>query len=104
MPTTKSMKVLKKAPGKAPEVITIDGSLSSMQDVVGGYIQTMPVPRCKAIMVCNEEGKIFDLPHNITLMGRHIVGTVFFCCSTQGAMTALTASAEKEIRQLLMVC
>lgn len=104
MQPTKSMKVLKKDPGKAPEMITIDGSLSSMQDVVGGYIQVLPLPRCKAIMVCNEEGKIFDLPHNISLIGRHIVGTVFFCCSTQDRMVSLTPAAEKEIRQLLMVC
>lgn len=104
MPTTNTMRVLKKEPGKAAVVVTIDGSLSSMQDVVGGYIQVLPLPRCKAIMVCNEEGKILDLPHNISLMGRHIVGTVFFCCSTQDRMVSLTPAAEKEIRQLLMVC
>ncbi len=104
MPTTKSMKVLKKAPGKAPEVITIDGSLSSMQGIVGGYIQVLNVPKCKAVMVCNEEGRILALPQNITLMGRQILGTVFFCCSGKDELVGLTASAEKEIRQLLMIC
>ena len=104
MPTTKSMKVLKKAPGKAPELITIEDSLESMQGIVGGPIEVLSVPRCKAVMVCNEEGRILDLPHNITLMGRHIVGTIFFCCSGKDDLAALTASAEKEISQLIMVC
>ena len=104
MPMNNCIKVLKKEPDKAPELITIDASLSSMQDIVGGYIQVLPVPRCKAILVCNEEGHILDLPHNITLMGRNIVGTIFFCCTGKDDLVALTASAEKEIRQLLMVC
>lgn len=104
MPAANSIKVLKKEPGKAPEIVTIDGSLSSMQDIVGGYLEVLPLPRCRAIMVCNEEGRMLELPHNLTLMGRHIVGTIFFCCSIQGRLVGLTPTAEKEIRQLLMVC
>ncbi len=81
MPINKCMRVLKKEPGKAAEVITIDGSLPSMQGIVGGYIQVLNVPKSKAKMICNEEGRMLGLPNNINLLGRQIVGTVFFCCT-----------------------
>lgn len=104
MQSTKSMKVLKKEPGKAPVVVTIDGSLSSMQDLVGGSIELMLVPRCKAIMGCNEDARSLGLPYNFTLLGQRIVGTVFFCCrSNQADMVRITPSVEKQIRQLLML-
>lgn len=72
------MEIIIKEPKHAPYTATIDGTLKSMQSVVGGYIETVPfLPSVQ--MVCNEEGKLLDLPLNFNLWGDPIVGTVFFC-------------------------
>ena len=80
------MKILKIEPGKPPEPMEIDGSLASMQALVGGTIQAVyPFPEPVAI-VCNDEGKLLGLPPNRGL--RHpetgevydiLCGTVFLC-------------------------
>lgn len=43
--------------GELPEILNIDGSLSTMQELVGGYIQTLYIDD-EVALVCNEEGKI----------------------------------------------
>lgn len=58
------MKVLMVKPNKQPYLTEIDGSLKSMQEAVGGYIQiTYPYEELVGL-VCNEEGKILGLPPN----------------------------------------
>lgn len=57
------MKVLYVGIGKQPEVKEIDGSLKSMQDLVGGYIQAIPVSY-DAELVCDEEGRMKGYPVN----------------------------------------
>lgn len=46
-----------------PKVIEIDGSLESMQKIVGGYIETFPLDG-PILIVLNEEGKLMNLPLN----------------------------------------
>ena len=46
------------------EIISKDElTLEKMQDIVGGYIQIVPLNN-KQVFVCNEEGKMLDLPFN----------------------------------------
>lgn len=56
------MMVLIIAPGKSPIVSEIDGSLKSMQDIVGGYIQAFYLWWEEVAIICNDEGKIHGLP------------------------------------------
>ena len=51
-----SIQVLKIEPGKAPEVVTIPNTLEAMQQMVGGYIEVIPLE--DVCLVCNEEGKL----------------------------------------------
>lgn len=66
--------------GKQPELLKIDGSLKSMQNLVGGLIE--PV-YCfdddKAVLLCNEEGLILQLPLNRKINGHFIFGDFFIC-------------------------
>lgn len=80
------MKVLKIDPGKRPEVTEIDGSLASMQALVGGTIQPIYPFEEPVAVICNDEGKLLGLPPNRAL--RHpdtreiydiLCGTVFLC-------------------------
>lgn len=79
------MMVLVIAPGKNPIVQEIDGSLKSMQDIVGGYIQAFYPWWEEVAIICNDEGKIHGLPLNRPIFNEHgelldiIAGTFFIC-------------------------
>lgn len=71
------MKVMIKRPGKTPEIREIDGSLESLQGLVGGWIEHVGI-RDGLGMILNEEGKLNCLPSNFVFRGDMIVGTAVF--------------------------
>ena len=79
------MTVLLIEPGKTPRHMEIDGSLTGMQQVVGGYIQAIYPFEDPVALVCNEEGKLLGLPLNRALKDEDgdiydiIAGTFFLC-------------------------
>lgn len=56
------MKAIRKKPGCEPEIVEVENTLEALQQEVGGYIETVTVASDTAI-ICNAEGRIFDLPH-----------------------------------------
>lgn len=62
------MKVLVIEAGRQPMVKEIEGSLRSMQEIVGGYIQPVYPWREEVALVCNEEGKINGMALNRPLL------------------------------------
>ena len=48
--------VLKVEPGKPPEIVSMANTLRAMQEMVGGYIEIVPLD--DACLVCNDEGKL----------------------------------------------
>ena len=81
------MKILVVEPSKLPMVKEIDGSLESMQKIVGGYIEAIYPFDDPIALVCNEEGKINGLPPNRVLVDKDgnvldiICGTFFLCAA-----------------------
>jgi len=79
------MTVLLIEPGKTPRHMEIDGSLTGMQQVVGGYIQAIYPFEDPVALICNEEGKLLGLPLNRALKDEDgdiydiIAGTFFLC-------------------------
>ena len=69
------MRVIYKAPGKAPEIIEIENTLEALQKKVGGYIEVVTMAK-NARIICNEEGRLRGLPYNITFLGERFVGPV----------------------------
>lgn len=63
--------VLKVAPGMVPETVTVEDSLESLQNEVGGYIETTYPFSESVCIICNEEGKIRGLPLNRALMDKN---------------------------------
>ncbi|MDO4518540.1 MAG: DUF3846 domain-containing protein [Bacillota bacterium] len=57
------IRVLYIEPGKAPEEKIIGTGLAEMQALVGGIIELFPLED-EMVLICNEEGKINDLPLN----------------------------------------
>ena len=80
------MKVIIVKPFTNPYVKEIKGDLESMQEVVGGYIQAIyPFDDKEVALICNEEGKIYDLTPNRFLLNCQsgicdfICGDFFLC-------------------------
>lgn len=60
--------------------VDIAGTLESMQELVGGYIQCAPMPQLNARrieLVVNEEGLLAGLPSNANLWPFFFVGQAF---------------------------
>ena len=79
------MRILVVEPERRPEVREIDGSLESMQGVVDGLIQALYPFDEPVALVCNDEGKLMELPANRGLRNQNgqiydiICGTFFLC-------------------------
>ena len=76
------MRVLIIEPRKCPHVAEIDGSLKSLQEIVGGYIEVICPFADKVAIVCKEEGKLKpETVWNrlIPECGDIIKGTFFIC-------------------------
>jgi len=92
-------------PGKDAVVESIVPDLKSYQDMVGGYIEIIALPKDRAVMVVNGEGKRKGLPDNRYIMSEQgklvdtLTGTIFVCgVSKDGKFCSLD---EGQIHNLL---
>ena len=91
----KSMTVMLVEPEKPPRPVEIDGSLASMQGLVGGLIQAGYPYEDPVALVCNEEGKMTGLPLNRALYGEDgkmydiVAGNFFVCGLDDGGFASL---------------
>ncbi len=79
------MRVLVIEPELRPEVREINDSLKAMQEIIGGLIQPVYPFEDSVALVCNDEGKLMNLPINRALRDENgqifdiIFGTFFLC-------------------------
>ena len=84
------MQVIVVEPKKKPMVQDIDAGLESMQKIVGGPIQAVYPFDEPVALICNEEGKLLNLPLNRALRDDAgevydiIAGTFFICAAPPG--------------------
>lgn len=86
-----------KEPGGAAKIKTIDNTLKSFQEIVGGYIECIPFPGIEELDIfLNEEGKLIGLNPNIYLREYKdiIVGT-FFVVGNDGEGDAISLTEEQ---------
>lgn len=87
MDARKMRVIIKRPDEKYGHVCNISNRLENLQRTVEGYIEAVRImdsPDGKPIMlICNEEGKIRGLEHNMFIYDEEIVGT-FFLCSVEG--------------------
>lgn len=60
----KELNVLLVQPMEMPQEVTLDGSLASLQKAVGGYIECVYPFEDNVGIICNDEGKLLNLPPN----------------------------------------
>ena len=81
------MQVVVVEPKKKPMVQDISPDLESMQKIVGGPIQAIYPFEEPVALICNEEGKLLNLPLNRALRDEEgnvydiISGTFFLCAA-----------------------
>ena len=79
------MEVLLVEPGKEARMTEVSNDLRSLQSLVGGYIEATYPFDDPVALVCNDEGKIMQMPLNRALRGEDgkiydaIAGPFFIC-------------------------
>ena len=97
------MQVVIVEPQKKLEVREIRDSLGSMQEIVGGLIEAVYPFDEPVALICNEEGKLLNLPLNRALRNDagdvyDIISGTFFLCAVppdSDRFTSLTDQQEK---------
>ncbi len=94
--------IMIKRPGEEPEVEPLfDNTLVAFQKAVGGYIEAVTL--CSdLVLICNEEGRIQNLPYNVTICGTRFYGTVLAVGAKGEEFCSVKASAIPLVRQLLI--
>ena len=89
-----NIKIITLKVGEDAAIGTIDNSLKAMQKFVGGHIEVVYLdPRIAGagvLIVCNEEGKIKDLPVNRGYNYDILVGDCFICGTKGDDFASLT--------------
>lgn len=97
------MRVLVVEPERRPEVREIDGSLKSMQDIVGGLTQPIYL-NDSVVLVYNGEGKLMNLPANRGLRDENgqmydILYGMFFLCGAPTDCDHFTSLTPEQIER-----
>ena len=100
-----TLRVLKIAPHKEPEVVELKNDLYALQDAVSegldfrGRIELVHIEP-NVILLLNEEGKLYGLPANGVLNGDILVGTYYVIGTKGEEMASLTDAQIKRYRQV----
>lgn len=105
------MRILLVEPGKTPILKEIDGSLKSMQEIVGGTIQALYPFEEPVALICNDDGKLLGLPLNRGLRDEEgriydiVAGTFFLCGAPEDSDSfgSLTDGAMQAFKQRFAV-
>ena len=97
------MRVVIVEPGKAPAVQTIENSLAAMQHIAGGTIQAIYPFEEPIALICNDEGKLRDLPLNRALRDSSgtvydIVSGTFLLCAAPADSDCFESLTDKQIQ------
>ena len=99
------MRVLVVEPEQRPEEREIEDSLKAMQEIVGGLIQPIYLEN-SVVLLCNDEGKLMNLPANRALRDDNgqiydiVCGTFFLCGAPPDSdhFTSLTSEQMEQYR------
>ena len=99
------MHILVVEPERRPVVREIDGSLKAMQKIVGGLMQPIPIiGEPDTVLICNDEGKLLNLPANRGLRDEtrqiyDIVCGTFFICGAPADCDHFTSLTPEQIER-----
>ena len=97
------MKVYIKEPGKKPKVTDIENTLKALQEIVGGYIETVTLSD-RSVLIVNEEGLPRELPYNCTVITHSLMpfqtfGTIVLVGRYEDGFTSVSETLESHGRE-----
>lgn len=93
------IKVIAKRPDSGFYVTNVSNTLENLQRFVGGYIEV--VHFMDKVIICNEEGRLRDLPYCCTIFGYELRGPILICRAGDEEFTGLKdAEATNWLRYL----
>ena len=100
------MQVVIVEPKKKPTVQNIDDGFEAMQKIVGGTIQAIYPFEEPIALICNDEGKLLNLPLNRALRDNagcvyDIVAGTFFLCAAPTDKDNFASLTEEQVQTCL---
>lgn len=89
-----------KGPGERPIVASIPNTLEALQKAVDGYIETVTIAS-DLVLICNEEGRLLDLPDNCTVCGVNFVGPILAAGVSGDEFSSLSVDHIQLVMRLL---
>ena len=77
MSKKEKLKIVLKKVGEEPKIMNVENTLEAKQKLVNGWIEVVSVTD-DILLVCNEEGKLENLPPNLLFDYDYIAGDCFF--------------------------
>ena len=97
------MRVVMVETGRKAYEMELENGLGSMQRTVGGLIQAVYEPGGRdAALICNEEGKLLELPLNRALRDEDgkiydVIAGTFFICGALADSESFTSLADEQV-------
>ena len=100
------MQVVIVEPQKKPVVQDIGSDLESMQQIVGGLIEAVYPFDEPVALICNEEGKLLNLPLNRALRDDRgevydVIAGTFFVCAAPPDSDCFTDLTDQQVKTYL---
>lgn len=92
------MKVYAKHPSHPYHTIWVKNDLKELQKFVGGYIEAVSVEPGITV-ICNEDGRIFDMAYNCAICGISFVGSILVVGTEGDEFTDVPDWAEEFLRE-----
>lgn len=96
----KKLKVIICPAEREPYVTNVSDTLEALQKAVGGYIEAVTVLE-GVVVLCNEEGRLMELPENRSFFLSGICGDCLICGVDGEEFASLS---EPECGKLLKLC
>ena len=93
------IRILVVEPNKEPYKKKIPHTLEDMQRVVGGLIEFVEL-EYNVDLICNEEGKIYNLPMNRAIQNDIVTGTFFIAGQHNGETISLSKKQIKRYKNI----
>ena len=93
------IRILVIEPNKEPYQLKIEHKLENLQQVVGGLIEFVELEH-NIDLICNEEGKIYNLEMNRVITNDVICGTFFIAGHHQGETISLSKQQITKYKQI----
>lgn len=93
------IRILVVEPNKEPYKKKIPHTLEDMQRVVGGLIEFVEL-EYNVDLICNEEGKIYNLPMNRAIQNDIVAGTFFIAGQHNGETISLSKKQIKRYKNI----